>query len=131
MTVKRMLVIRLCIAFALVVMSWMAFVTPALAATTTATVTCNGVQLNDSGVADPVTIQKGQQVTCTWQATDPHASFFFMVGRGFSPLFAHSTTSTFTAGNANAFASITVYWTVPGTGSVTATFPYIIQNPPS
>lgn len=119
--------VRLGMAFSLLVCMSFVFVMPAAAAQDTATVTCNGVSLTDNETAPVATISKGDQVTCTWTPDVGNASFFFMVGRGFSPLFGHATTTTFVAGSANAFASIVVYWSVPMFGSVTATFPYNIQ----
>jgi hypothetical protein len=96
----------------------------------TGSVTCNGVTLGDNQTAQVATLHPGDQVTCTFTAQTSNARFMFMVGRGFSPLFGHSSTTTFTAGAPNQFASITVYWSAPGAGSVTATFPYQIANPP-
>ena len=96
------------------------------AAASTGSVTCNGVSLSDYQTAQVATLHPGDQVSCSFSAQAPKVRFFFMVGRGFSPLFAHSANSTFTAGGPDGFASITVYWVAPGQGSVTATFPYQI-----
>lgn len=119
---------RVLVAIGVLLAMMLASASTALAADT-GTVTCNGVSLQDNQTALTSTIQVGDQITCTFNPDVPRARFMFMVGRGFSPLFGHSSTSTFTAGKPNSFASITVYWSSPGAGSVTATFPYQIVSP--
>ncbi len=70
----------------------------------------------------------GMPVTCTF-TPGTNATFFFMVGRGFTPLFGHGLTNTFTAKYVGP-ASITIYWSQPGLGSQTATFNYTIAPAP-